>query len=184
MKAINLKSFTLPDITSHYIERKSYSVFLHWNQSALFTNRKKMLAFISEVNRLLTNDLYELVDLYSELHNEYWQLWFYMDKNVPVYSKARDLCEYHLGSVPQLLNLIIERSSGPNGNFLTVNAFVKIIYSLKKTSSLLDEIRIDRRNPVESRKIRLIQRRLEAINTNLKNLVSQAIKNSDSEGKT
>ena len=184
MKAINLKNFTLPDTTSHYIEKKSYSVFLHWNQSALFTNKKQMTAFLADVNRLLNNDLYELVDLYSELHNEYWQLWFYMDKKERVYSKARDLCEYHLSSTPQLLNLLIDRTSGPNGNFHCVNAMVKIISGLKETAELLGAIRVERRNPLESKRMRLIQQRLDTISNDLKNLVSQAIKNSHSDGKT
>lgn len=134
-----------------------------------------MKVFIASLNRLLSNNLYELVSINSELTKEYWKVWFYLNSNDAKDQSMKAKCEFLISEVPQLLNLVVSRSKWPEGNFMTVNNMEKITNYLMKIAG---SIRYQHRDILEAKTMGLLKHQILTIQKNLRNLVDLVIEKS------
>ena len=118
MRKIRLINITIPDLSSHYIKKKMYSVSLGNKVTKWFSNEKDAMAYLASVNRLLNQVLHELNYIYGNILAEYRYNWGHFDT---IRKNEEKVILKSIDIIDRAFILVIERCGLTNGNHFTFN---------------------------------------------------------------
>jgi hypothetical protein len=142
MKRIKLTHIGTPDLSSHYIKQKMYSVTLGNKVNKWFTNRKEALRYLVAINKELNLKLAELNFIYGYIFTEYRKNWYYFEKSMA--GNDNEINSLFL-SINKAFELAVERSHYTNGNHFTFSHIYKIIGDLNAVADILTKIMTDKK---------------------------------------
>ncbi len=171
MKEIKINHYTEPDLTSVFTRDKFFRVCLGNGLIFTFSNRKNLESFFVRVNRELRLTLMELIKVYGELTSDYWLSWFYVQKGSDLDAGTQTIA-IHLKNIPDLINLIVDRSHHINGNYFVFSHMYRIIDILNDACDIILDIRHQKVHYSEILDITVTKRRLQEIKEKLKVLGS------------
>lgn len=163
MKEITLIHYQNPDKQSIYTKSKLYRLSLGNNVTIALKSKREFDAQMVAVNKTLNNCLYAIVSMHTEIIKLYFDAWFYMDDKTL-------MCEHYINRIPELLNLIIDRSSHSNGNFFVFNHMYHIIVNINSTLDNIIRIRKKKNHQSEIKKAQSFKLQLENIKYTLDNI--------------
>lgn len=172
MKAIKLQHFTEGKKESIYTQRKKHLVQLGNGSKNYFTDKKELIAFLSETNLFLNKKLQELNFIFIEVFALYRVGWFYMDNSRN--KKQLNLKQIDDNARSELLNLlkafdiIVARTNSPNSNHFTFTHFVSIITSLNEILNTLLTLYQSKRHTDKLYKINFLLDQVKQVETELK----------------
>ena len=171
MKKVRIEQLNEPKIRSIFLKDKFYWVWLGNGTKHRFTNRKHAEAFLAQTNRFLNERVFELNRLYVEIFAEYRRLWFYFDNHSVVSNeKIENLLEW----TNKKFNILIERSSGVNGNFNAFQNMRILIDNLLEVVKVLEELQQRKNNWVEKYSLAVIATRLNELENALAKYENEA----------
>ena len=112
---------------------KLYHVSLGNGFKGSFASEKETLQFLAETSKELNTKLYELNFLYSDLLRLYRSSWLYFSGS----NNIEQICSDKMAAIERAFNLLVDRSTWINGNYLTFNHFYNIIAEIVSLCSLL-----------------------------------------------
>ncbi len=160
MKRITLKDYARPDKSSLYIDQRMYSVSLYTGQSATFSSKSEVQAFLAEVNRWLNDYLVEIIELFNSVQAEYWKIWLYLDSSGTQQQETAGKCEYELQCIPNYLSRLVSNYPSYNGGYYTIGGMLKILASLMRVIDHISIVRYDKRDFLEIKRFNLVEERL------------------------
>lgn len=136
MKKIKLNNYSCPVPGSVRTADKFYHVSLGNGYKCSFASEKETLQFLAETSKELNTKLYELNFLYADILRLYRGSWLYFSgsKNI------EQICSDKMSVIERAFNLLVDRSTWINGNYLTFNHFHTIINELVSLCSLLSDL--------------------------------------------
>jgi hypothetical protein len=146
MKKIRIVNITNPDLTSHYIKQKMYSVSLGNGVTKWFSNEKDAKQFLADVNRLLNQVIHELNYIYGNVFLEYRHNWGYFDGTRKQLEK--DILRI-MQTIDRSFNLAVERAHLTNGNHFAFSHILNIINETEGIILILSELLTERKHYAE-----------------------------------
>ena len=166
MKQIRITHYNEPKPDSVFTKDKYYSIVLGNGATISFKDKKKIVYFLTSVNKQLTEALQELVLLYADLFKEYWNIWFYLDQHVDTIEtrernkKIESHCISEFNYIPTLLNIAVDRSHFQNGNHFAFNHLYNVIKALQSINKMLIRLRQEKLHTAEVNRLELFDKAL------------------------
>lgn len=155
MKSITLQNFEIPDPSSPDIDKNRYRVFLFWNRRTSFTDRKKMLKFLSGASRELTYSATELIQLSKELYD------LASDAFIAIDSWTGTEIE-SFTKIYENLNIAF-RSHGPNSHVYIFKGIYDCIITLERISKRLIALYKKRNQFLQVRQLEIMLNRIQEV---------------------
>ena len=157
MRKIKIEHITNPDLSSHYIKQKMYSVSLGNQVTKWFSNEKDAKAFLAEVNRLLNQVIHELNYIYGNVFAEYRHNWGYFEKDR---MNAEKQIIRSMQLIDRSFNLAVNRCRLTNGNHFTFSHLLNIINEIEHIIQILITLMSDRKHYAEVHRLNVYQKML------------------------
>lgn len=152
MKRIKLIHITFPDLSSHYIKQRMYSVTLGNKVNKWFSNRKDAVRFLVYINSELNRKLNELNYIYGFILSEYRKIWCYLED-----SDKEGNIESQIKYINHGFKMACERSQLTNGNHFVFKNLSLIIEGLNEFCKMLIEQLQERNFYVDMHRIEVFQ---------------------------
>lgn len=150
MRKIRIDKVSIPDLTSHYIKQRMYSVSLGNGSTVWFSNEKQAYAHLADVNRVLNQVLHELNYIYGNAYMTYRTNWGYF---YGTRKKDERIIKNTMSVIDRTFNLAVERCRSENGNHFTFTHLFNIINELESILTMLLELLTKRKNYAEVHKM-------------------------------
>lgn len=161
MQQITLVQYEKPDRTSPFIKDKSYNCYAA-GKRVYFKNRKKLLAWLAEVNRHLNLQAHTLNRLTAETYTEYRYYFFHMK------TTEQAAVEADLQVIGKLFNMLMTRSSNAGGNGYTYMRMEKICMFLLNIISNLESNDMNRLATIQRYRLKGLRKAVENVESELK----------------
>ena len=161
MKKINIKSITKADYSSHLTKLRTHCVSLGNDSINYFSNINKAKKFLAKTNQFLNERLFDINELYIDVHIQFQRNWFYFNKS-QFHSLEYD-CYKNFESIHECMNLACTRSHYTNGNFLTFKHLNEVQDCLVNIVLIIKNLQLKRGNYAESKYMDVIIRRIKYV---------------------
>ncbi len=155
MKSICLQIFEIPDRSSEIIDRNRYSVFLFWERRVKFTDRKKMLKFLSGASKELTYTVTEIIHVSKDLFRIGSDAFILIDS-----WDAKEL-DYFIGVFKNINSAT--NFSGPNSHSYIFKSIYDALSELEYISKKLITLYKGRNQFLQIRELEIILNRINGI---------------------
>jgi len=145
----------MPDSTSDYIDRNKYRVFLFWERRVNFTDRKKMLKFLTGASRELTYSMTEISEISKDLFSVAADAFIAIDSwnGSEIASFSSVYASLHRAS----------KSHGPNSHVYIFKGIYDSIITLKGISERLISLHKAKNQFLQVRQLEIMLNRINAV---------------------
>lgn len=181
MKKINIKSITKADKTSHLTRQRTHCISLGNGSINYFSNITKAKEFLAKTNRFLNERLFDLNELYIDVHTHFQRNWFYFNNDSQNIRGLEHSCYKNFELIQDCMNLVCTHSHYTNGNHFTFKHLNEIQDCLINTVVIIKKIHVLRDNYAESRCMDVLIRRIKYIKTLINNYPKDVFCNQNSK---
>jgi len=162
MKKINITSITKADYSSHLTKLRTHCVSLGNGSINYFSNINKAKEFLAKTNRFLNERLFDLNELYIDVHTHFQRNWFYFNNSQQLKGLEFE-CYKNFELIQDCMNLVYTRSHYTNGNQFTFKHIFEIHNCLINTVIIIKKLHVMRGNYAESKYMDVIIRRIKYV---------------------
>ena len=147
MKTLQLNNYRDPDKSSIFIKDSKFTVWLNWDLSFSFSDKKKLNNFIADLNRFLNLQLIDINSIYCNTFLIYRDLWFF-DDNTDTNVKLNDFI-----SVEKQFFMIYKQANITARNYYVFKNIIDLCQELIKILNQLREICTQKKISITLQKI-------------------------------
>jgi len=152
VKKIRLIHITSPDLTSHYINQRMYSVSLGNKVNKWFSNKKDAVRFLVYINQELNRKLHELNFIYGFVLGEYRKIWCYLQD-----THKEEIIENQIKYINHGFKMACERSHLANGNHFAFKNLTLVIEGIYELCNLIIQQLLERKYYSDIHRIEVFQ---------------------------
>jgi hypothetical protein len=156
MQEIKLIHYSLPTHGTGKIKDRQYHVFVN-DRPIYFSSKKKLLAWLADLNRHLNQQAHALNRLIGEVQMEYRYYFFHFDQ------AERNVIENQLNSINHLMGLLVTRSQTVNANSFTYDRLHRIASTLLLVMSALSDNPMNQLATVQRYRLKTITSAIETV---------------------
>lgn len=173
MKSITLNNIGRPDKTSHYMNRKMYSVFLGNDLKEYFSSLRDAKQFMADLNRFLNTRMHELNYIYIEVFRVYRNAWFFFTSEKNGNNFQFDKLQKEINNkfifIDKSFELLVKNHYSANSNYFVFKHFFDIIGSIYYILDQVKTILIQRKYYADVQKIKMLDSMIKNVDSSLKN---------------
>lgn len=160
-------------INKYHKRNGSYVVFLGNGTCHKFAQDRQAKKFLCNTSKFLTNNLYDMRFIYSQIENQYNRNWGYFFHDKKTMSSKRSLddlfCKNTLRDIQDQFDLLVERCEFTNGNYFAFQKSTSIVKDCKRIVHTLDKLHKSKSNAVDRYEYDAIFDRLNQLEIKLNN---------------